>query len=96
MAVAGRDAGVGDVGAGIWRDVSEAVLRTGRIMDTSPPIWELRSDRERRNAYARELVLDERFCFATELPYVPGVYVRKRKNSAGCTWRKHVDPQTLS
>ena len=30
MAVARRDAGVGHVGVGIWRDVSEAVLRTGR------------------------------------------------------------------
>jgi len=30
-------------------------------MDTSPPIWELRSARERRNVYERELVLDEYF-----------------------------------
>jgi hypothetical protein len=41
--------------------VSEAVLRTGRMVDTSPPIWELRSAREGRNVYERELVLDERF-----------------------------------
>jgi hypothetical protein len=41
--------------------VKGAVLRTGRIVDTSPPIWELRSARERRNVYRRELVLDERF-----------------------------------
>ena len=34
---------LGGVGAGIWRDVKGAVLRTGRNMDTSPPIWELRS-----------------------------------------------------
>jgi len=65
-------------------------------MDTSPPIWELQSARDRRNVYERELVLDERFWFATEFPYVPGVCIRKRKNTAGCTWRKHVDPQTLS
>jgi hypothetical protein len=64
-------------------------------MDTSPPIWELRSARQRRNVYERELVLDERFCFAMEFPHVPGVYVRKRKNTVGGTWRKHVDPQTL-
>ena len=30
-------------------------------MDTSPPIWELRSARQRRNVYGRELVVDERF-----------------------------------
>jgi hypothetical protein len=30
-------------------------------MDTSPPIWELRSARERPNVYGRELVLDEHF-----------------------------------
>jgi hypothetical protein len=30
-------------------------------MDTSPPIWELRSARERRNVYERELVLEEDF-----------------------------------
>ena len=30
-------------------------------METSPPIWELRSARERRNVYERELVLDEHF-----------------------------------
>jgi len=30
-------------------------------MDTSPPIWELRSAPERRNVYKRELVLDEYF-----------------------------------
>ena len=36
-----------------------AVLRTGRMVDTSPPIWELRSARERRNVYERELVLDK-------------------------------------
>ena len=52
---------MGYVGAGIWRDVSEAVLRTGRSVDTSPPIWELRSARERRDVYERELVLDEHF-----------------------------------
>ena len=38
-----------------------AVLRTGRNVDTSPPIWELRSARERRNVYGRELVLEEHF-----------------------------------
>jgi len=41
--------------------VKGAVLRTGRIMDTSPPIWELRSAPERRNVYERELVLEEHF-----------------------------------
>jgi len=41
--------------------VKGAVLRTGRMMDTSPPIWELQSARQRRNVYERELVLDERF-----------------------------------
>jgi len=30
-------------------------------MDTSPPIWELRSARERQNVYGRELVMDEYF-----------------------------------
>jgi hypothetical protein len=30
-------------------------------MDTSPPIWELQSARQRRNVYERELVLDEHF-----------------------------------
>ena len=40
-----------------------AVLRTGRIVDTSPPIWELRSARDRRNVYGRELVLVQ--CFAS-------------------------------
>jgi hypothetical protein len=34
-----------------------AVLRTGRMVDTSPPIWELRSARQRRNVYERELVV---------------------------------------
>ena len=38
-----------------------AVLRTGRIMDTSPPIWELRRARERRNVYERQLVLADYF-----------------------------------
>ena len=61
MALARRDAGVGHVGAGIWRDVSEAVLRTGRMVDTSPPILELRSAHERRNVYERQLVLHEHF-----------------------------------
>jgi len=37
------------------------VLRTGRRVDTSPPIWELRSARQRGNVYERELVLAERF-----------------------------------
>jgi hypothetical protein len=37
-------------------------------VDTSPPIWELQSARQRRNVYKRELVLDERFCFATVSP----------------------------
>jgi len=46
--------------------VKGAVLRTGRMGDTSPPIWELRSARQRRNVYERELVLAERFCFAME------------------------------
>jgi hypothetical protein len=41
--------------------VKDAVLRTGRMVDTSPPIWELRSARQRRNVYERELVLDEHF-----------------------------------
>jgi hypothetical protein len=48
--------------------VKGAVLRTGRFVDTSPPIWELQSARQRRNVYKRELVLDERFCFATVSP----------------------------
>jgi hypothetical protein len=73
-----------------------AVLRTGRVVDTSPPIWELRSARQRRSVYERELVLDERFCFATEFPYVLGFYVRKRKSIPRCTWRKHVDVPALS
>ena len=68
MAVAGRDAGVGHVGAGIWRDVSEAVLRTGRMVDTSPPIWELRSARGARDVYERELVLDEHFAWRSSSP----------------------------
>jgi hypothetical protein len=72
-----------------------AVLRTGGVVDTSPPIWELQSTRQRRNVYGRELVLDERFCFATEFPCVSGVYVRKRKSIPRCTWRKHVDVQAL-
>jgi hypothetical protein len=42
------------------------VLRTGRFGDMSPPIWELRSARERRDVYERQLVSDEQFCFATE------------------------------
>lgn len=54
---------MGYVGAGIWRDVSEAVLRTGRMMDTSPPSWELRSARQRRNVYVRQRVSGEQFCF---------------------------------
>ena len=37
------------------------MLRTGRMVDTSPPIWELRSARERRNVYERQLVLHEHF-----------------------------------
>ena len=52
LADARRDASVGHVGAGIWRDVSEAVLRTGRLMDTSPPSWELRSASRRFDVYA--------------------------------------------
>ena len=36
LAVARRDAGVGHVGVGIWRDVSEAVLCTGRMANTPP------------------------------------------------------------
>jgi len=76
--------------------VKGAVLRTGRMVDTSPPIWELQSARQRRNVYERELVLDKRFCFATAFPYVLGVSVRKRKNTPRCTWRKHVDVQALS
>jgi hypothetical protein len=31
------------------------------MVDTSPPIWELQSARERRNVYERELVLGEYF-----------------------------------
>jgi hypothetical protein len=41
--------------------VKGAVLRTGRMVDTSPPIRELQSARERGNVYERELVLDEHF-----------------------------------
>ena len=37
------------------------MLRTGRMVDTSPPIWELPSARGRRKVYECELVLDERF-----------------------------------
>ena len=84
------------VGEGVWRAVKGTVLRTGRIVDTSPPIRELRSARQRQNVYKRELVSDERFCFATEFRYVLGVYVRKRKSIPRCTWRKHVDVQALS
>ncbi len=36
---------VGGSDAGIWRVVKNAVLRTGRRVDTSPPSWELRSAR---------------------------------------------------
>ena len=41
--------------------MNEAVLRTGRMMDTSPPIWELQSARERQNVYERELILAQYF-----------------------------------
>ena len=39
------------------------MLRTGRMVDTSPPIWELRSAHERRNVYERQRVGNERFRF---------------------------------
>ena len=39
------------------------MLYTGRMVDTSPPIWELRSARQRRNVYERELVLGEHFAW---------------------------------
>ena len=42
-------------------DLKNQLDRTGRIMDTSPPIWELQSARERRYVYERELVLGEHF-----------------------------------
>lgn len=71
------------IGEGVWRAVKGAVLRTGRIMDTSPPIWELRSARARRNVYKRELVLDERFCFATEFPCVLAFTFVNGKTSLG-------------
>jgi hypothetical protein len=32
-------------------------------MDRSPPIWELRSARQRRNVYVRQRVSGEQFCF---------------------------------
>ena len=59
------------VGEGVRGAVKGAVLRTGRMVDTSPPIWELQSARQRRSVYERELVLDERFCSAMEVPTSP-------------------------
>ena len=85
------DTQTGQVWFGFWKNAASQRLKD----DTSPPIWELRSTRERRNVYERELVLDEHFCFAMEFPRVTGVYVCKRKSTAECPWRKHVDPQAL-
>ena len=67
-------------------------------MDTSPPIWELRSARERRNVYGRELVLDEYFASrrSARTPLVftsvneraplspPGVNMLTRKRFSNC------------
>ena len=71
------------VGKGVWRVVKGAVLRTGGMVDTSPPIWELQSARERRDVYERELVLDERFCFATEFPCLLAFTFVNGKTSLG-------------
>jgi len=76
--------------------VKDAVLRTGRMVDTSPPIWELQSARERRNVYERELALGEHFAWRSSSRTSLAFTFVNGKASLGAPWRKHVDVQALS